>query len=221
MRSFALFDEANSNLYRTIKQSIIEGLSIIFQRFHENHKTFLRGNPEKSCQKILGFDANMLYLYCIDQPMPTGSFVRRRLEDGFHPKKRDRYTLVFDWMNFLNHSHGCQIQHKLNTGKEKKFGPYPVDGFDQTTNTIYQFHGCYYHAHSCWLIKSIKDKKNGSTRRTPNIKKKRKDHQIPSVFRSYCHRNVGISLSTSPTTRSSSSDLRRKQTIYDFATKNE
>ena len=157
--SFALFDEANSNLYMTIKQSIIEGLSIIFQRFHENHNTFLRGNPEKNCQNILGFDANGLYLYCIDQPMPTGPFVRRRLEDGFHPKKRDRYTLMFDWMNFLNHSRGCQIQHRLNTGKGKKFRPYLVDGFDQTTNTIYQFYGCYYHDHSCWLIKSIKDKK--------------------------------------------------------------
>jgi hypothetical protein len=34
-----------------------------------------------------------------------------------------------------------------------------VDGFDQTTNTIYQFHGSYHHAHSCWLTKSIKEKK--------------------------------------------------------------
>ena len=131
----------------------------------------------------------------------------------FHPKKRDRYTLMFDWMNFLNHSHGCQIQHKLNTGKEKKFGPYPVDGFDQTTNTIYQFHGCHHHAHSCWLTKSIKDKiwlhsKDAKYKKTEKTTR-------------YRHRNVGMSLSTSPTTRSSSSDLRCKQTIYDSTTKNE
>jgi len=69
--SFALFDEANSDPYRTIKQNINGGPSIIFHRFHENHKTFLRGNPEKNCYKILGFDANALYLYCMDQPMPT------------------------------------------------------------------------------------------------------------------------------------------------------
>jgi hypothetical protein len=71
------------------------------------NKIFLLGNPEKSCQKIIGFDANALYLYCMDQPMPTGPFIQRRMEDGFHPKKHDRYTLMFDWMNFLNHSHGC------------------------------------------------------------------------------------------------------------------
>ena len=87
--SFSLFDEANSDLYKTIKRNIIGGPSIIFHRFREKHKTFLRGNPEKSRQNILGFDANVQYLYCMDQPMPTGPFVRRRLEDGFHPKKRD------------------------------------------------------------------------------------------------------------------------------------
>ena len=64
---------------------------------------------------------------------------------------------MLDWMNF--HSHGCQIQHKLNTGNENKFGPYPVDGVDHTTDIIYQFHACYHHTHSCWHIKYIKDKK--------------------------------------------------------------
>ena len=77
--SFALFDKATIVLYRTIKQNIIGEPSIIFHRFHEKHKTFLRGNPEKRCQNILEFDANALYLYCMDQPMPTGPFVRRHL----------------------------------------------------------------------------------------------------------------------------------------------
>ncbi|CAG2202430.1 unnamed protein product [Mytilus edulis] len=88
--SFALFDEANSDLYFTLKNNLIGGPSIIFNRHHEVGQTFIRNDFTRPCQKILGFDANALYLYCIDQEMPTGSFVRRRVEDGFKPQKRDR-----------------------------------------------------------------------------------------------------------------------------------
>ena len=157
--SFALFDEANSDLYFSIKNNLTGGPSIIFNRHHEVGQTYIRNNRQKPCQKILGFDANALYLFSIDQDMPTGSFVRRRLENGFKPQKRDRFTMMFDWMQYLNHTQGLHIQHKLNTGKEKKIGPYPVDGFDPNTNTVYQFHGCYWHGHQCWMTKHIKDQK--------------------------------------------------------------
>ncbi|XP_071137847.1 uncharacterized protein [Mytilus edulis] len=162
--SFALFDDANSDLYFSIKQNLIGGPSIIFNRHHEVGQTFIRNNFNKPCQKILGFDANALYLYCIDQDMPTGPFVRRRLEDGFKPQKRDRYTMMYDWMDYLNHSQGLDIRHKLNTGKEKKIGSYPVDGYDPTTNTVYQFNGCYWHGHQCWMTKNVKDQKWQETR---------------------------------------------------------
>lgn len=93
--SFALIDEANKDLYDTIKQNIIGGPSIIFKRHHEVGKTRIRGNPRKPCGKIIGFDANALYLHCIGKEMPVGSFVRRLVVDGFKPRKRDRYTLAF------------------------------------------------------------------------------------------------------------------------------
>lgn len=63
--SFALIDQANEDLYDTIKQNVIGGPSIIFNRYHEVGKTYIRGNSEKPCGKIIGFDANALYLYCI------------------------------------------------------------------------------------------------------------------------------------------------------------
>jgi hypothetical protein len=66
---------------------------------------------------------------------------------------------MYDWMNYLNHTQGLHIRHKLNTGKEKKIGPYPVNGYDPFTNTVYQFHGCYWHGHNCWMIKTVKDQK--------------------------------------------------------------
>jgi hypothetical protein len=93
--SFALFDENNKDLYYKIKQNIIGGPSIIFNRYHEVNETHIRNNPSKPCQKIVGFDANALYLHCIGQPMPTGPFVRRNLEGEFKPDKKEKYMLAF------------------------------------------------------------------------------------------------------------------------------
>ena len=71
----------NEKTYNTIKQSNPGGPSIIFTRYHESGKTMIRklkycGNntwsyPKngKTVKKILGFDANALYLYCLAQKM--------------------------------------------------------------------------------------------------------------------------------------------------------
>jgi G:T-mismatch repair DNA endonuclease (very short patch repair protein) len=147
--SFALFDEA-----------------IIVNRHHEVGQTYIRNDFTRPCQTILGFDANALCHGSIVQEMPTGTFVRRRLADKFKPQKRDKYTFMYDWMDYLNHSQGLHIRHKLNTGKEKKIGPYPVDGYDANTNTVYQFHGCYWHGHECWMTKNVKDQKWRETRQS-------------------------------------------------------
>ena len=40
-------------------------------RYHEANKTKIR-NGDKLCKKIIGYDANALYLYNISQKMPTG-----------------------------------------------------------------------------------------------------------------------------------------------------
>ena len=67
---------------------------------------------------------------------------------------------MYDWMDYFAYSKRVKIEHKFNMGKEKRGrGPYPVDGFIRENNTIMQFHGCYWHSHSCWLTKSVKDKK--------------------------------------------------------------
>jgi hypothetical protein len=112
--SFTLFDEANSDLYHTIKRNLTGEPSIIFNRHHEVDQTYIRNDFIRPCQKILGFDANALYIWSIDQKMPTGPFVRRRLADNFKPQKRDKYTLMYD------HSQGLHIRHKLNTAKKRR-----------------------------------------------------------------------------------------------------
>ena len=66
---FRLFNEKNKDIYQLFKQNIVGGPSIIYNRYHENGKTFIRSNPNKPCQKIIGYDANALYLWAIGQKL--------------------------------------------------------------------------------------------------------------------------------------------------------
>ena len=63
---FSLFDQGNSDLYHLIKDNNTGGPSIIFYRYHEADKTKIRqaeeGEAAKPCEKIVGYDANALYL---------------------------------------------------------------------------------------------------------------------------------------------------------------
>ena len=74
---FALFDQQNKDLYETLKSNITGGPSIISTRYHEAGKTYIRSNSEYPCKSIVGYDANALYLWALDQPLPVGSFFRR------------------------------------------------------------------------------------------------------------------------------------------------
>lgn len=46
-----------------------------------------KGRDPKVCQKIVGYDANALYLWAIMQNMPTRPFTRRREETGIKKGK--------------------------------------------------------------------------------------------------------------------------------------
>ncbi|KAJ8317120.1 hypothetical protein KUTeg_005024 [Tegillarca granosa] len=89
-------------------------------------KTRIHGG--KLYESVVGFDANALYLWAINQYMPTGPFIRR-MEPDFKPEVRDRYMVAYYWMDFLMHTSGTYISHELNSGKEVRVGPYPVDGY--------------------------------------------------------------------------------------------
>ena len=67
-----LFNPKNKDIYRLFKENTVGGPSIIFNQYHEAGKTFFRNNPSKPCQKIIGYDANALYLWAIGQDFPAG-----------------------------------------------------------------------------------------------------------------------------------------------------
>ncbi|EGF80776.1 hypothetical protein BATDEDRAFT_24655 [Batrachochytrium dendrobatidis JAM81] len=66
---FQLF-KGNEELYQKYRDNLVGGPSIVFHHYHERNKTRIRGG--RLCQKILGYDANALYLWALSQDMPCG-----------------------------------------------------------------------------------------------------------------------------------------------------
>lgn len=62
--------------YEMLKGAVVGGPSIMFTRHHEASKTKIRnhvyGEETKSCTRILGYDANALYLSAMLREMPCG-----------------------------------------------------------------------------------------------------------------------------------------------------
>ena len=156
---FSLFDQANSDLYHLIKDNKKGGPSIIFHRYHEGADTIIRetekGQAVKLCEKIVGYDANALYLWALLQDMPTVSYTRRMAESEFKPKGSIR--MAIKGLEWVPHKEKIHIRHQLNNA-EKRIGgrKFPVDGFHTQTQTVYQLHGCYWHGHDCALNREKK-----------------------------------------------------------------
>jgi hypothetical protein len=154
---FTLFGQKDCDLYHRVREEIVGGPSIIFNRHQEKDKTFIRkhttANP-KICKGVAGFDANALYLWALSQPMPTGFYNRRKLENNFKLERAFQWEQqAYEWLAWKQHTDDTEITHRHKDGHEIKIGPksIPVDGFSEELNKTYQFQGCLFHGHSCWL----------------------------------------------------------------------
>ena len=66
-------------------------------------------------------------------------------ENGYHPEqKQSKKSLL--WMKYLSNNFNINIRHKGNVDGEFKIGQFFVDGNDFENKTIFEFHGCWYHA---------------------------------------------------------------------------
>ena len=151
---FSLFNQPDSDLYHLIKDNNTGAPSIIFHRYHEAGKTKLReaerGQAAKLSQKIVGYDANALYLWALTQDMPTGSYEQRLAENEFKPKGSIR--MANDWLEFVAHKESIHIRHQLNNTEKHTGGRrLPDNGINAQTQMVYQFHGCFWHGHDCAL----------------------------------------------------------------------
>ena len=167
---FALFDFKNKDLYDKFNKNITGGPSIIFKRSERAEETLIRN--KYICENIIGYDCNSLYLYSLGQDMPVGPFIRRKREDNFIPHKRDKYLNMYYWMDYLSHKNKIKIMHKLNANKEFRIGPYLVDGIYKTD--VYEYNGCYFHGHKCWLTSHLNRNKKW---KESVMKVKRKDSE--------------------------------------------
>ncbi len=58
-------------------------------------------------------------------------------------EKQSKEALM--WLKFLIHTKQYDhIRHAKNGG-EVRIGPYRLDGYNETTNTFFEFHGCFFH----------------------------------------------------------------------------
>ena len=139
-----MIDTQDNDLYYTIKQNIVGGPIIIFTRDAEVGRTYIRDDLNRPCVNIVGYDANALYLDCIDKAMPCGGYVQRAAPH-FKPDSRLNCEDMFNWMDYIKETEGGHILHARNHISEVRIGPYLVDGYDPKTRTVYELNGCYFH----------------------------------------------------------------------------
>ncbi|GMF15433.1 unnamed protein product [Phytophthora lilii] len=73
-------DKEEKNIYSKMKANIAGGPSIIFNRYAKRNETKIRGG--KVCKKIIGYDANALYLWALGNEMPCGRLTTVEAYDG-------------------------------------------------------------------------------------------------------------------------------------------
>ena len=104
-----------------MKDNNVGGPSIIFNRYHEKDKTRIRDaemtrkNLEpKPCKKVVGYDANALYLWAI---MPAGQYTRRLESDGF--KKQWSGKMAIEWLEWQAYQQQIKIRHEYNIRRKE------------------------------------------------------------------------------------------------------
>ena len=147
--AFHTFHNYAKHAHTLIRNNLRGGLSIVFNRRVIADKTKIPYIGQKTVRKILGLDCNALYLYSIAQKMPSGPprTYKRHASGQLRMEKIPGLSGVsLEWLTYLSKTQYPDIQHGYNLG-EKELGPQRVrvDGWDEASQTAFQFHGCHFH----------------------------------------------------------------------------
>jgi G:T-mismatch repair DNA endonuclease (very short patch repair protein) len=151
---FPLIDETDKDLFYMFQAQIAAGPSIVFTRDLQVDHTPLSPNSDQICKNLFGYDCSSLYLAQMLHSMPSQTYVRRHREEGFAPKHKRRYILMYVWLEYRSNLDGVHIRTRQNQGYESRVGSYYADGLSvlNDTVTVYDLKGCYFHAHPhCYL----------------------------------------------------------------------
>ena len=67
-------------------------------------------------------------------------------EKAFFPKKKSDSNEAIRWLEKESKLRGIHIHHAIcGHGGERLIENRPVDGYNHETNTVFQYHGCYWH----------------------------------------------------------------------------
>ena len=50
-----------------------------------------------------------------------------------------------EWLEYVSKTEGIDLRHACNGGEYQVGGKYCVDGYNDSSKTVYQFHGCHWH----------------------------------------------------------------------------
>ena len=126
----------------------------MLRRYLEVGVSFLKDVLKKVlCRKVVGFDANALYLQCCGLEMPMGFYIDYvcTATGWFCLSFPNNQSVgAFDWLAHIAISRDIHIQHAVNSNKKalgmKKLR---VDGWCEETQTAFECDRCYFHGHAC------------------------------------------------------------------------
>ena len=102
---FCLFPKRQADLYKTLRNQLTAGLSIVFCQYAAAGESRIRNHEIsnlETTEKILGLDANSFYLHAIAQNNPTGYFCRYKESENYRPDSCSRYSLMsYQWLCFM------------------------------------------------------------------------------------------------------------------------
>ena len=145
-----------AEMYHQQAENVIGGFaSPLVQRRFEAGSTRIRpdvyGDDALLGHALKVLDFNSLYPAVMRGPLPCGEPKVRVYPDFELVTRRTRFmnsVAAIDYARWLAHSKGCHVQH-AGLGYETKVGPYAVDAFAPSTNEVFEFYGCRWHAHDC------------------------------------------------------------------------
>jgi hypothetical protein len=157
---FSLIHPKDARLHDEIlSKAIVGGPSLIFCRYQEAGKTFIRGDSGPVTRAVRGWDCNSLYLGALNEDMPVGPYIHRSAENSFRPEKRERYLISFIWLDWIARRENIALAHSLTEGREVMVLGCRVDGFHRETGRCFQFDGCFWHGCPCIRVAPDDEKK--------------------------------------------------------------